>query len=500
MTGTAVTEAEEFHKIYKLEVVIMPTNKPMTRKDLGDQIYKDEAAKFENVVKQVEELHKTNAPVLIGTISIEKSETLSNLLKKKGIPHSVLNAKYHEREAEIIAQAGRNGAITIATNMAGRGTDIVLGGNHEGLAREILRDNIDCTDEEWKQALLKAEELCKKDREKVVSAGGLHILGTERHEARRIDNQLRGRSGRQGDPGSSRFYLSLEDDLMRIFGSDRISGLMNKLGMDEDVPIENSIVTKAIENAQKRVEAHNFDIRKHLLEYDDVMNKQRTEIYSFRKEILDGVNLTERIFGMVDELVDELVMIYCQEEKHREDWDIKGLKDAIYGIFALAPEISPVDRDSLRETLSLEIKKAYEQRETEVSSDVMRYLEKVIMLQVIDTQWKDHLLGMDHLKEGIGLRGYGQKDPLVEYKKEAFDVFGAMISRISADVVGRLFKIQIQEKEAVKKEPRKQMPLNYNRGEGSAAQTMRREKKVGRNDPCPCGSGKKHKKCCGANA
>jgi preprotein translocase subunit SecA len=500
MTGTADTEAEEFAKIYNLEVMVIPTNQPMIRNDYPDTVYKSENGKFNAVVAEIEDLYKKGQPILVGTISIEKSEVLSNLLKKKGIPHSVLNAKYHEREAEIIAQAGRNGAITIATNMAGRGTDIVLGGNHEGLAREILKDNTDCPDEEWNKALLKAEELCKKDREKVVSAGGLHILGTERHEARRIDNQLRGRSGRQGDPGSSRFYLSLEDDLMRIFGSDRISGLMNKLGMDEDMPIENKMVTKAIENAQKRVEAHNFDMRKHLLEYDDVMNKQRTEIYSFRKEILQGESLKERIFDMVDEVVDELVMIYCPEEKHREEWDIKGLKDVVYGIFALAPEIAPVDQDSLRENLSLEIKKAYEQRETEVSSDVMRYLEKVIMLQVIDTQWKDHLLGMDHLKEGIGLRGYGQKDPLVEYKKEAFDIFGAMTSRISTEVVGRLFKIQVQEKDAVKKEPQKQMRLNYNRGEGSTAQTMRREKKVGRNDPCPCGSGKKYKKCCGANA
>ena len=500
MTGTADTEAEEFAKIYNLEVMVIPTNKPMIRNDYPDTVYKSENGKFNAVVAEIEDLYKKGQPVLVGTISIEKSEVLSQRLKKKDIPHSVLNAKYHEREAEIIAQAGRNGGITIATNMAGRGTDIVLGGNHEGLAREILKDNIDCTDDEWNQALVKAEELCKNDREKVVSAGGLHILGTERHEARRIDNQLRGRSGRQGDPGSSRFYLSLEDDLMRIFGSDRISGLMNKLGMDEDMPIENTMVTKAIENAQKRVEAHNFDIRKHLLEYDDVMNKQRTEIYSFRKEILLGENLKERIFDMVDEVVDELVTIYCPEDKHREEWDIKGLRDVAYGIFALTPEILPVDQDALRENLSVEIKKAYELREAEVSSEVMRYLERVILLQVIDTQWKDHLLGMDHLKEGIGLRGYGQKDPLVEYKKEAFDIFGAMTSRISTEVVGRLFKIQVQEKETVKKEPQKQMRLNYNRGEGSAPQTMRSEKKVGRNDPCPCGSGKKYKKCCGAHA
>jgi len=500
MTGTADTEAAEFAKIYNLEVMVIPTNQPMIRADYPDTVYKSEKGKFNAVITEIEELHKKGQPVLVGTISIEKSETLSHLLKKKGIPHSVLNAKYHEREAEIIAQAGRNGAVTIATNMAGRGTDIVLGGNPEGLAREILTNKTDYTDEEWKRAILKAQEVCKDDREKVVSAGGLHILGTERHEARRIDNQLRGRSGRQGDPGSSRFYLSLEDDLMRIFGSDRISGLMDKLGMEEDMPIENKMVTKAIENAQKRVETHNFDIRKHLIEYDDVMNKQRTEIYSFRKEILQGEGLKERVIDMVNEIIDELVHIYCPEEKHREEWDLRGLKDSLYGIFSLAPGISPADRDSLKEILSTEIKKAYEQKETEIDSDVMRYLERVVMLQVIDAQWKDHLLAMDHLKEGIGLRGYGQKDPLVEYKKEAFDIFAEMTSRISMEVVGRLFKMQVQKKESVKKEHTKQMRLNYNRGEGAAAQTVRREKKVGRNDPCPCGSGKKYKKCCGVNA
>jgi preprotein translocase subunit SecA len=500
MTGTADTEAEEFAKIYNLEVVVIPTNKPMIRSDHPDVIYKTEKGKFNSVISEIEELHNKGQPVLVGTISIEKSEVLSHLLKKRGIPHFVLNAKYHEKEAEIIAQAGRNGAVTIATNMAGRGTDIVLGGNHEGLAREILKDKKDYSEKEWKHAFSQAEDICKNDREKVISAGGLHILGTERHEARRIDNQLRGRSGRQGDPGSSRFYLSLEDDLMRIFGSDRISGIMDKFGMDEDVPIENKMVTKAIENAQKRVEAHNFDIRKHLIEYDDVMNKQRTEIYSFRKEILQGENLKERIFGMVDEVIDELLLIYCPEEKHQEEWDMKGLRDAVYGVFSFTPDISPMNQDLLRDTLVTEVKKSYENKETEAGSDVMRYLEKVVMLQIIDTQWKDHLLAMDHLKEGIGLRGYGQKDPLVEYKKEAFNMFGEMTSRISTEVVSRLFKIQVQTKERVRKEPVRQMRLNYNRGEGSAVQTVRRAKKVGRNDPCPCGSGKKYKKCCGVNA
>ncbi|NWF76219.1 MAG: preprotein translocase subunit SecA [Nitrospirae bacterium] len=501
MTGTADTEAEEFAKIYNLEVIVIPTNKPMIRIDHPDLIYKTEKGKFNAVLKEIEELHKKGQPILVGTISIEKSEILSHFLKKRGIPHSVLNAKYHEREAEIIAQAGRSGSVTIATNMAGRGTDIILGGNPEGLTRELLKDKKDYTEDDWKASFIKAEELCIKDREKVVSLGGLHIIGTERHEARRIDNQLRGRSGRQGDPGSSRFYLSLQDDLMRIFGSDKISGLMDKLGMDEDMPIENKMVTKAIENAQKRVEAHNFDIRKHLIEYDDVMNKQRTEIYSFRKDILQSSNLKERLFNMAESIVEELLDIYCPEEKHIDDWDWKGLKDAVYSIFAFIIDIENADRENLRESLIAEIKSFYDKKESEIGSDVVRYLERVIMLQVIDTQWKDHLLAMDHLKEGIGLRGYGQRDPLVEYKKEAFDLFADMTSRISTEILSRLFKIQVQKRETIKKEPVRQLRLSYNRGEGSSGvQTVKRGRKIGRNDPCPCGSGKKYKKCCGINA
>ncbi|MCX5720385.1 MAG: preprotein translocase subunit SecA [Nitrospirae bacterium] len=501
MTGTADTEAEEFAKIYNLEVMVIPTNEPMIRGDHPDVIYKTEKVKFNAVLKEIEELHTKGQPVLVGTISIEKSEVLSHMLKKKGIPHSVLNAKYHESEAEIIAQTGRSGAITIATNMAGRGTDIILGGNPKGLAREFLRDKKDYTEDDWKHAFSKAEDIWKKDREKVVSLGGVHILGTERHEARRIDNQLRGRSGRQGDPGSSRFYLSLEDDLMRIFGSDRLSGLMGKLGMDEDMPIENKMVTKAIENAQKRVEAHNFDIRKHLIEYDDVMNKQRSEIYSFRKEILQGENLKDRVFSMIDETVDELLSIYCTEEKHMEEWYLKGLRDAVYGIFSFVPPVTSSNLSTLRETLSSDIRNAYEKKESEIGSEMMRYIEKVIVLQVVDTQWKDHLLAIDYLKEGIGLRGYGQRDPLVEYKKEAFNMFVDMTDRISTEVLSRLFKIQIQKQEALKRETSRQARVSYNRGESSSAvQTVRRTKKVGRNDPCPCGSGKKFKKCCGVNA
>ncbi len=501
MTGTADTEAEEFAKIYSLEVVVVPTNKPMIRTDYPDMVYKSEQGKFNAVMKEIEELHAKGQPVLVGTISIEKSEILSHMLKKKGIPHAVLNAKYHEREAEIIAQAGRRGGVTIATNMAGRGTDIILGGKPDGIARELVRDKKDFTDDDWQKALSKAEEICRQERDIVLSVGGLHILGTERHEARRIDNQLRGRSGRQGDPGSSHFYLSLQDDLMRIFGSDKISGLMERIGMDEDMPIENKIVTKAIENAQKRVEAHNFDIRKHLIEYDDVMNKQRSEVYSFRREILLGINLKERLFGMTEDVVDELLLMYCPEEKHPEEWDMKGFSEALYGVFSLSAELPHDNRQLLKERVLSTLRHVYKQKEAEIGDDLIRYLEKVIMLQVIDSQWKDHLLGMDRLKEGIGLRGYGQKDPLVEYKREAFDVFANMTARISTEIVTRLFKIQIQAKEAVRKEPSRQMPVIYNRGEGaSSAQAVRRAKKVGRNDPCPCGSGRKFKKCCGTNA
>jgi preprotein translocase subunit SecA len=500
MTGTADTEAEEFAKIYNLEVVVIPTNKVMIRDDAPDMVYKSEQGKFNAVLSEIGKLHAKGQPVLVGTISIEKSELLSHLLKKKNIPHSVLNAKYHEKEAEIIAQAGRKGAVTIATNMAGRGTDIVLGGNPEGLARDLLSDKKDYTDDDWSSAISKASEICARDRESVLAAGGLHILGTERHEARRIDNQLRGRSGRQGDPGSSRFYLSLQDDLMRIFGSDRISGLMEKFGMDEDMPIENKMVTKAIENAQKRVEAHNFDIRKHLIEYDDVMNKQRSEVYSFRKDILQGVNLKERLFDMVEDVIDELLLIYCPEDKHHEEWDMKGIGDALFGVFAVSPQLTSNTRESFREFLLSSTREVYERKEAEIGHELMRYLEKVIMLQVIDTQWKDHLLAMDHLKEGIGLRGYGQKDPLVEYKKEAFEVFAEMTSRMSTEIVTRLFKMQVQTKEPIAKETVRQKPVIYNRGEGSSAQTVHRAKKVGRNDLCPCGSGKKYKKCCGKNA
>ncbi len=503
MTGTADTEAPEFAKTYNLDVLVIPTNSPMIRKDNADIIYKTVRAKFNAVVDEIEDCHKRGQPVLVGTISIEKSEVLSAMLKKKKIPHSVLNAKYHEQEAEIIAQTGRRGAVTIATNMAGRGTDIVLGGSIEGVAKDMLRDKKDYSEEDFEKAIEKATELCEKDKEKVLTAGGLHILGTERHEARRIDNQLRGRSGRQGDPGSSRFYLSLEDDLMRIFGSDRISSLMGKLGMEESQPIEHKWVSKAIETSQKRVEGHNFDIRKHLLEYDDVNNKQRSEIYSFRREILTNDNLSDHLSEMLENTLDYILANYCGENKHPEEWDLKGLRDAIYGQFGVYPEIDIAPFEELHDKLLDEIKRAYETKEQEIGSETFRYLEKMILLQVVDMQWKDHLLSMDHLKEGVGLRGYGQRDPLVEYKKEAFEIFADLSDRVAAEVVARLMKVQIAREEHVREKftPR-QSKLSYGRGEGQAAkpQTVVKDKKIGRNDPCICGSGKKYKKCCGVNA
>jgi preprotein translocase subunit SecA len=498
MTGTADTEAEEFAKIYNLDVVVIPTNKAMIRNDYPDVIYKTEKAKFDSVIAEIEECNKRGQPALVGTTSIEKSELLSHLLKKKGIKHSVLNAKYHEKEAEIIAQAGRFGAVTIATNMAGRGTDIVLGGSPEGLAREILKDR-EYAQEDFESALRQAKEICDKEKEQVLKAGGLHIIGTERHEARRIDNQLRGRSGRQGDPGASRFYLSLEDDLMRIFGSDRINSLMNLLKMDESIPIEHKMVTKAIENAQKRVEGHNFDIRKHLLEYDDVMNKQRQEIYSFRREVLQSESPKDRILEMAEDEVDELLAVYCPDAA---DWDMNGLKDALYGLFSVEVQTEGfATTDELRNRILSGVKDAYEKKEQEAGIEFMRYIEKMVLLQVIDSQWKDHLLGIDHIKEGVGLRGYAQRDPLVEYKKEAFNLFADMSGRIISESLMRLFKVQVRREEEQEIKIKSQQRLVYNRGdEDSSPQPVHKEKKVGRNDPCPCGSGKKYKKCCGASA
>lgn len=490
MTGTADTEAAEFAEIYNLEVVVIPTHKPMIRQDYPDAVYKTEKAKYEAVVREIEECYRVGRPVLVGTTSIEKSELLSKMLKKKGIPHYVLNAKYHDKEAEIVAQAGRIGAVTIATNMAGRGTDILLGGNPEFLAREMLAGK-DYTEEDYKEALEKAKEICKQEHEKVVSLGGLHIIGTERHESRRIDNQLRGRAGRQGDPGSSRFYLSLEDELLRLFGGERLQSLMRFLKIEDDTPIENKMVSKAIENAQKRVEAHNFDIRKHLLKYDDVMNSQRKEIYAFRREVLESDSLKDKVFELLEIEIDEMVDFYLAQE----DEGIEKLRDQINARFDVDVDLSNKSKDEIKQHILEKLKEAYEQKEAKIGTQLMRDVEKMIFLHVIDTKWKDHLLAIDHIKEGIGLRGYAQRDPLVEYKKEAFELFEEMSKNIISDILTRLFKIQIREESQIKVAKAHKI---QKRSDGSD-RPVEKPKKIGRNDPCPCGSGKKYKKCCGKN-
>jgi len=508
MTGTADTEATEFRKIYNLDVVVIPTNMPLIRTNYPDIIYKTEEEKFRAVVREIEELHAKGRPVLVGTISIEKSERLSHLLKKRGIPHNVLNAKHHEREAEIIAQAGRVGAVTISTNMAGRGTDILLGGNPKFLAKTLAGPEAD--EEAMRKAYEKACAIVQQEKEKVIALGGLHVLGTERHESRRIDNQLRGRAGRQGDPGSSRFYLSLEDDLLRIFGSERISHVMDRLGIEEDQPIESKLVTRQIESAQKRVEAHNFEIRKHLLEYDDVMNKQREVIYTQRRDVLAGEDLKGSVLEMIEEQVEGIVDLFVDEKTHPEDWDLKGLQDAIYQQFSFRCPLPFDGRDGLRperlkEWVIEKAKEVYEKKEEEIGTPLLRHLEKMLMLHAVDYHWKDHLLAIDQLKEGIGLRGYAQKDPRIEYQREAYQMFLEMLERIKKDTVQKLFAVQIaREKEVKELRAERQQRLILSRGtepggesEDGRGVTVRREgKKVGRNDPCPCGSGKKYKKCC----
>jgi preprotein translocase subunit SecA len=468
MTGTADTEATEFKKIYELDVVVMPTNMPMIRVDNSDVIYKTEQEKFKAVVEEVKELHGNGRPVLIGTISIEKSELLSKYLTRNGIKHNVLNAKNHEKEAEIIAQAGQFQAVTISTNMAGRGTDIKLGDGVAGL-------------------------------------GGLHILGTERHESRRIDNQLRGRSGRQGDMGSSRFYLSLEDDLLRIFGAERISSVMDRIGVEDGQPIEHNLISKAIESAQKRVEGQNFDIRKHLLEFDDVMNRQREVIYGQRRDVLDGKDLWQTVYDMLEEVVEELVEEYMGEKLHPNEWNLKGLDDILYKQFSLRSNFgnsdsSEIDGDEVIDKIVADVKALLRNKEQEYGGPLMEYVMKVIMLQSIDAHWKDHLLAMDHLKEGIGLRGYGQKDPVREYQKEGYEMFMDMVYRIKEDTLEKLSIVKIQREEEIKEiQERQSQDYVMSRGEtGSTPSTVKREgKKVGRNEPCPCGSGKKYKHCCG---
>ena len=468
MTGTADTEAAEFKKIYNLDVLVMPTNMPMIRQDHNDLIYKTEQEKIKAVIEEVRALNKAKRPVLIGTISIEKSELLSKHLTRAGVKHHVLNAKNHEREAEIVAQAGQPGQVTISTNMAGRGTDIKLGEN-------------------------------------VAVLGGLHILGTERHESRRIDNQLRGRAGRQGDNGSSRFYLSLEDDLLRVFGADRISSVMETVGIEEGQPIEHKYISRAIENAQKRVEGQNFDIRKHLLDYDDVMNNQRKVIYEQRKKVLRGQDLWSDVEEMVEEITCDLLAEYVSEKSHPQDWNLKSLDDALFQQFNVRLNIVNAKEmnsaDAVKSFILENVQKYLRDKEKEFGPELMTYLMKVIMLQAIDTHWKEHLLSMDHLREGIGLRGYGQKDPVREYQREGYAMFMEMISRIKMDTLEKLCLVRIQKEEEVE-EIRQKQKQDYilSRGEDTPAnQTIKREsKKVGRNDPCPCGSGKKYKKCCGA--
>ena len=517
MTGTADTEAAEFAKIYNLDVNVVPTNRNMIRLDYADVVYRTEKEKFTAIVEDIKECHERGQPVLVGTISIEKSERLAGYLSRNGVKHNVLNAKQHEREAEIIAQAGRKGAVTIATNMAGRGTDILLGGNPDFMFKQILYREEDLSDARKLEIFEQIRADCEKDKQEVIAAGGLHILGTERHESRRIDNQLRGRAGRQGDPGSSRFYLSLEDDLMRIFASERVSQLMLKLGMEEGVPIEHGMVTRAIANAQKKVEAHHFEIRKQLLEYDDVMNKQREVIYQHRRAVLGGSDLKDELRGMIDGLVESALNIYCPAEQYSEEWDLKGLAELMHGQFGFdiaqgkgdgGEALRAMGRDALLEDLRVQVREAYDRREQDLTPELMRFLEKTFMLQVIDHHWKDHLLGMDHLRDGIGLRGYGQKDPLIEYKREGYDLFSGMMERVKSDTLDRLFHVQAvrnEEQPSVPTPPpvisRPQPALILNRGEEPvAAQTAvhRSDEKVGRNDPCPCGSGKKYKKCHGA--
>jgi len=589
MTGTAETEAPEFDKIYKLEVMVIPTNKPLLRVENPDTVYRTEKEKYYAASDEIQKLNQTGQPVLVGTTSIEKSERLSELLKKKGIKHVVLNAKYHEREAEIVAQAGRKGMVTIATNMAGRGTDILLGGNPEFMAKQecvkkglaqLLRAaqgkiqiDVDETKstvwyyagneyvvptDQWTEIFNRYKQQTDKEHDEVTAVGGLHIFGTERHEARRIDNQLRGRAGRQGDPGSSRFYLSLEDDLMRIFAKEWVSNLLQRLGMEEGIPIESRLITRRIEAAQKAVEAQNFEARKHLLEYDDVMNKQREAVYGLRHQLLEGVEQKELILedyvsGILSDLMDQ----FCPVKVHPEDWDIKSLKDAIFtrfGVDILAEGIKPetLNRQELGDAIFDKLKDRYDAKEQLIGPDAMRYHERMIMLSVLDSQWKDHLRDMDHLKEGIGLRGYGQHDPLVEYKRESFDMFEAMMQRFQEDTVRYLYLMQILERpaegaavtvqgsagagsgsdaglpvpglggdgngrraprgvatsvdeieEAFQRKKRRELDQARMAGSGDlqpVQQVVRGAAKIGRNDPCPCGSGKKYKKCCGANA
>lgn len=532
MTGTAVTEEEEFRKIYGMDVVIVPTNEPMIRQDFPDVIYRTERGKFQAVLEEIMACHAKKQPVLVGTISIEKSEELSRLLAKRGIPHHVLNAKYHDKEAEIIAQAGRIGAVTIATNMAGRGTDIVLGGNPAFLARqemrrrgylpEVIAGAVEfgpCDDEVaearrvYQELYAQFKEAADAEYAKVVDLGGLQIIGTERHEARRIDNQLRGRAGRQGDPGASRFFISLEDDLMRLFGSDNVSGIMERLGLEENVPIEHPVISRAIENAQKKVEGRNFEVRKHILEYDDVLNQQREVIYRQRRQVLEGENLRDSILQMMADVLENALSLYLGDKTAEEDWDIQGLQSYVQRIFL--PGKSPggdwqdLSPEEIQEKLLAWAQAGYAAREEEIGAEVMRELERVVLLRTVDSKWMEHIDMMHELRQGVWLRSFGQQDPLIEYKYEAYEMFQEMIRSIQEDVIRLLFHLKVNQAPslrqaaaslpaagaAVKGGP---LQIKDNQGSRPAQGRAAARGKIGRNAPCPCGSGKKYKKCCGA--
>jgi len=569
MTGTAETEAAEFQKIYKLDVTVIPTNREMIRKENTDMVYRTEEEKFRNAAKEIREFNSRGQPVLVGTISVEKSEKLSGILKRIGVKHEVLNAKNHEREAGIVAQAGRKNTVTVSTNMAGRGTDILLGGNPEFMTKEAcLKEKVAerLSEEEaqyvadehfyyfthhdqfyrarrdkWDEIFHRFKAQTDQEHDEVVALGGLHIVATERHESRRIDNQLRGRSGRQGDPGSSRFYLSLQDDLLRIFGGERMQNLMLRLGMEEDVPIESKLITRRIAKAQEAVEAQNFESRKHLLEYDDVNNKQRQAVYGMRRQLLEGIDQKERVMEMVQGIVEQSIDMRCPNDKHPDTWDLSALRNDILSQFGSKIELADLaqmSRDEMVDSLMERLRHKYQEKEDLVGADVMRQTERIVMLQVIDNQWKDHLLSMDELKQGIGNRAYGQKDPLVEYKKESYDLFTAMMDRIEDETVRYLYFLQVntgvgpvlpfpteeeeeeeetrpnaseQQRIAAKttmedftrniqrKKEKELAELQFVGGDGStSSKPVASGQKVGRNDPCPCGSGKKYKKCHGA--
>ena len=524
MTGTAITEQEEFKEIYKLDVVEIPTNRPVQRIDHPDVIFKTENGKFKAAIRQIEECHAKGQPVLVGTISIEKSEKLSAMLKRAGIKHNVLNAKQHEKEAEIVAQAGQFGAVTIATNMAGRGTDIILGGNAEFLAKaemkkrgmeeEVISEAVSYADTQdetilearkvYRELYAKYDAEVKEKAEKVKEAGGLYILGTERHESRRIDNQLRGRAGRQGDVGESRFFLSLEDDLMRLFGGDRITAMMDTLKVEEDMPIEAKMLTKIIESSQKKVEGRNFAIRKNVLNYDDVMSAQREIIYGQREKVLSGEDIHEYVLKMIRDMISETVDQYLIDENVHDDWNLAGLRDRFMGLFTVSDdfrytteELANVTKDQIKEKLTTRALDFYKTREEKIGSDILRELERVILLKVVDIKWMAHIDDMEELRKGIVLRSYGQKNPVVEYRFEGFEMFDAMVESIREETIRLLFTIQVNNGQAPERE-RVAEPTQTS-GDGSLANAPKKAgKKIGRNDPCPCGSGKKYKNCCGS--